>query len=54
MSYKLIVQPETETKKVKREEFMKLCGAWESDKSTEEIVAEIRVAKKFKERDLAL
>ena len=36
------------------EDFMKLCGAWESDKSAEELVAEIRAARKFKERKLAL
>jgi hypothetical protein len=43
--------PPEETKKVKEEEFMKLCGAWESDKSAEEMVAEIRAARKFKEKD---
>jgi len=43
------------TKEIKgEEEFMKLCGAWESDKSAEEMVAEIRDARKFRERDLAL
>jgi len=34
--------PTAETTKAKREkEFMKLCGAWESDKSAEEIIADI-------------
>ena len=42
------------TKESEEEEFMKLCGAWESDKSAEEMVAEIRAARKFKERDWAL
>ena len=43
------------TKETKgEEEFMKLRGAWESDKSAEEMVAEIRDARKFRERDLAL
>ena len=47
--------PAAETKKAKREEeFLKLCGAWESDKSAEELVEEIRGARKFKKRDLAL
>jgi len=46
--------PSEEIKKARDEEFMKLCGAWESDKSAEEMADEIRAARKFKKRDLVL
>ena len=46
--------PVESRKKNNDEDFMKLCGAWESDKSAEELVAEIRAARKFRERELAL
>ena len=44
-----------EKKKTKGEEIlMKLSGAWESDKSAEEMAFEMRTARKFTKRDLVL
>jgi hypothetical protein len=34
------------------DDFYSLCGAWESDQSAEEMVAEIKSARKFREKDL--
>ena len=35
------------------EDFFKLCGAWESDQSAEEMVSELKSARKFKEKNLS-
>lgn len=43
---------ETKKETNREEDFMKLCGAWESDKSAEEMVAELRAARHFKEKHL--
>ena len=46
--------PIGETKDTENEEdFMNLCGAWESDKSAEEQNVELRAARHFKEKDLS-
>jgi hypothetical protein len=34
------------------EEFYALCGQWESDKTADEMIAEIRAARNFREKDL--
>jgi hypothetical protein len=34
------------------EEFYKLCGAWESDQSAEEMVAELKAARKFRNKNI--
>jgi hypothetical protein len=36
------------------DDFFKLCGAWESEKSADEMVAELKSARIFKERNIAL
>jgi hypothetical protein len=35
------------------EEFRKLCGQWESDKTADEMIAEIRASLHFPERDVS-
>ena len=34
------------------DDFYSLCGAWESDQSAEEMVAELKSARKFRKKDL--
>ena len=38
--------------KTKDENFYKTFGAWNSDKSAEEIIADIRASRKFREKDI--
>jgi hypothetical protein len=35
------------------DDFYRLCGAWESTQSAEEMVAELKAARKFREKDLS-
>lgn len=35
------------------DDFFKLCGAWESEQSAEEMVTELKSARYFKERNLS-
>jgi hypothetical protein len=35
---------------VSDDDFMELCGAWESNQSAEEMIAEIKGARKFREK----
>ncbi|GHV66037.1 hypothetical protein FACS1894199_08500 [Bacteroidia bacterium] len=41
-------------KRIGDDNFYQLCGAWESDKSAEEMVAEMKAARTFREKDLSL
>ncbi|MDR3339453.1 MAG: hypothetical protein LBT25_05055 [Candidatus Symbiothrix sp.] len=41
IAFPVIAHTEKE-KRISNDDFMKLCGAWKSDKSAEEIVADIR------------
>ncbi|MCL1932238.1 MAG: hypothetical protein FWF53_00275 [Candidatus Azobacteroides sp.] len=36
------------------EDFFKLCGAWESEQSAEEMISELKSARSFRERNLSL
>jgi len=39
-------------KKISDDDFMKLSGAWESEKSAEEMVTELREARRFRKKEL--
>jgi hypothetical protein len=41
----------SKTPSVVDEDFYKLCGAWESTQSAEEMAAEFKAARKFREKD---
>lgn len=40
-------------KLINEDDFMKICGAWESDKSAEEMAADLRASRLFREKDLS-
>jgi hypothetical protein len=42
----------TPKKKTSEEVLRKLCGAWESEQSADEMVAELKAARTFREKDL--
>jgi hypothetical protein len=42
----------TETESVSDDEFYQLCGAWESGQSPEEMVAELKEARKFRDKNI--
>jgi hypothetical protein len=46
------VTPSPKEKSISDEEFFKLCGAWESDQSADEMVAELKAARTFREKDI--
>jgi hypothetical protein len=50
IAFPLIASPEVAP--VTDDEFHKLCGAWESDQTAEEMAAELKTARKFREKDL--
>jgi hypothetical protein len=50
IAFPITVPPKTPS--VVDEEFYKLCGAWESAQSAEEMAAELKVARKFREKDI--
>ncbi|MDR0692846.1 MAG: hypothetical protein LBF69_07415, partial [Prevotellaceae bacterium] len=45
-----VAAPYPEDAPVTDKEFYKLCGAWESDQSAEEMAADLKAARKFRER----
>ncbi|MDR3134159.1 MAG: hypothetical protein LBU42_09120 [Prevotellaceae bacterium] len=46
-----VASPEEEAP-VTDKEFYQLCGAWESDQSADEMAADLKAARKFRERDI--
>ncbi|MDR0733378.1 MAG: hypothetical protein LBF08_04875 [Dysgonamonadaceae bacterium] len=51
IAFPIVASPETPP--TSDDDFYRLCGAWESEKSAEEMAAEIKSARKFKEKDTA-
>jgi hypothetical protein len=49
IAFPIIAPPKTPA--VVDEDFYKLCGAWESPQSAEEMAAELKAARKFREKD---
>jgi hypothetical protein len=49
IAFPIISTPETPP--AVDEDFYKLCGAWESAQSAEEMAAELKAARKFREKD---
>jgi len=41
-------------KLISDDDFMKLCGAWESNESAEEMAADLRASRHFREKNLSL
>jgi len=41
-------------KLISDDDFMKLCGAWESNESAEEMAANLRASRHFREKNLSL
>jgi hypothetical protein len=50
IAFPVIASPET--KPVTDEEFYKLSGAWESEQSAEEMVADLKAARKFRNKNI--
>ena len=47
-----VAVPCTGESPVTDKEFYKLCGAWESDQSAEEMAADLKAARMFRERNI--
>jgi hypothetical protein len=50
IAFPVTSSPEAEP--ISDEEFFKLSGSWESDQTAEEMVAELKAARKFREKGL--
>jgi len=49
------VRTNTKSKKlISDDEFMKLCSAWESNESAEEMAADLRASRHFREKNVSL
>jgi hypothetical protein len=47
-----VATPTATEQKTDEDDFYKLYGAWESDQSPEEMIAELKSARKFRKKDL--